>query len=76
MDREYNIGQLVLFNERISDTMLLPILGWIVNKYFDEYNKLLYTIEWTDGFCDNFYSQREVKEYITNFKRYARSLHK
>ena len=76
MDKEYDIGQLVLFHEQISDTNTLPVIGWIVNKYFDEDNKLLYTIEWTDGFCDNFYSQREVKVYITNFKRYARSLHK
>lgn len=76
MAKQYDIGQLVLFEERISDTALLPIVGWIVNKYFDEDNLLMYTIEWADGFCDNFYRQSEVDAYVTTLKRYARSLHK
>jgi hypothetical protein len=76
MDKEYDIGQLVLFNERISDTKLFPILGWIVDKSVDDTDIIRYTIEWADCFCDNHYSQVDVDLYATNFKEYARSLHK
>ena len=76
MDKEYDIGQLVLFNERTSDTMLFPVLGWIVNKFVDDTDIIRYTIEWADDFYDNYYSQVDVDKYVTSLKDYARSLHK
>lgn len=76
MDKEYDIGQLVLFHERISDTNTLPVVGWIVNKFVDDENIIRYTIEWADDFYDNYYSQVDVDKYVMNIKRYARSLHK
>lgn len=76
MDREYDIGQLVLFHERISDTNTLPVIGWITDKRFVEEEGMKYSIEWADGFYDNWYNQVEVGKYVTSIKRYARSLHK
>lgn len=79
MEHEYEIGHVVLFHEWkngiINGILIRTFVGWVTDKYVDDENILRYTIEWNDGFVDNFYDQKDVDTYTQNLVEYERSLH-
>ena len=76
MEKELDIGDILLCIEEERGDKPYKVFGWIVDKYVDDENEIRYSIEWADGFFERNYNEREVSGYLENLNNEQRSLHK